>query len=82
MVIKNVNKKLIDNTFVITKEVEETLNVSDLQQRKQNLIYQLQNIRQQIKQLKSQYDIYSADLLDVENMIEQLSETEILDIIE
>ena len=74
MKIKNVNKKLEDNTFIVTKEIEEVLNETELLARKQSLMHQISGLKNQMLQIKNQYNNLISDVADIDNMLQQLSD--------
>jgi hypothetical protein len=49
------------------------LELNDILQRKQNLIYQNENIKIQVKQLKKQYEENLEEITNYESMIVELS---------
>lgn len=73
--IKEQNRVLDGNKFVITKQVEEVYNEGDLLNKRNNIMMQISNIKQQMVKLKNQYDLFVVELADTENMLAQLLRT-------
>lgn len=78
MVVKNINKVLNNNKFIVTKEVEEVLGEDELQQQKQNLLFQSNNLRQQLINIKTQYDECLAQIADIDDMLGQIQSIDIV----
>lgn len=77
--IKTISQELQGNSFMVKKEVIETLTEQDLIQRKNQLSFQQSQIKLQMQQLKDAYDQATADIADCDNMLKQFNTIPTLD---
>lgn len=69
MVIKDKKSQVKNGTVIVTKVVEEVLNENDLLQRKQQTQYQLASLRQQMQNLKAQYEALILECTELDTLL-------------